>query len=269
MPELPEIASRARQMNTELRGKLISGVEVVQPKCLNLSVEEFQSALCGSSIQEVTYHGKWLFVHLNQGWLLLNLGMGGEILLVTRSSLPEKYRLILDFTDGSCLAINFWWFGFAHFVAENNLEHHKMTRKLGPNALDLNTNDLKRLFQERTGHLKSFLLDQSRIAGIGNAYVHDILFLAQLHPLRSIKSLTDSEIERLSNAIQTCLRASLEKNGAFYEVDLHGWSGSFTMEDILIGYKEGQPCPVCRTTIQKIKTGSTSSFICPVCQPLL
>lgn len=269
MPELPEVASRARQMNTELCGKLISNVEVVQPKCLNLPVEDFQSALCGSSIHEVTYRGKWLFVHLNQGWLLFNLGMGGEILLVTRSCLPQKYRLILDFADGSCLAINFWWFGYAHYVPENGLEHHKLTRKLGPNALDLDANHIKRLLQGRSGHLKSFLLDQSRIAGIGNAYIHDILFLAQLHPFRSIKSLTDSEIGKLSNAIQTCLRASLEKNGAFYELDLHGWRGSFTMDDILIGYKEGQPCPVCQTPIQKIKTGSTSSFICPVCQPLI
>ncbi|GAP11477.1 formamidopyrimidine-DNA glycosylase [Bellilinea caldifistulae] len=268
MPELPEIASRARQMNTELHGKVISSVEVIQPKCLNLPIEEFQSALCGCFIREVTYHGKWLFVHLHQGWLLLNLGMGGEILLVTRSSLPEKYRLILDFPDGSCLSINFWWFGYAHYVPENGLEHHPMIRKLGPNALDLNASDLKRLLHGRTGQLKSFLLDQSRIAGIGNAYIHDILFLAQLHPLRSIKSLTDYEIEKLSNAIQTGLRTSLEKNGAFYEVDLHGWSGSFTMDDILIGYKEGKPCPQCQTPIQKIRTGSTSSFICPVCQPL-
>lgn len=269
MPELPEIASRARQMNAELAGKVISNVEIVQPKCLNLPVEAFQTALCGSTIGEITYRGKWLFVHLDNGWLLLNLGMGGEILLLTRSSLPEKYRLLVDFQDGSCLAVNFWWFGYAHFVPEDGLPHHEMTRKLGPNALDLTAADLKRLFNSKSGRLKSVLLDQSTIAGIGNAYIHDILFLARLHPLRPVNSLTDLEIEALANAIQQGLRPSLEKNGAFYEVDLHGWRGSFTMEDILIGYKEGQPCPRCQTPIQKIKTGSTSSFICPVCQPLL
>ncbi|MFN7036063.1 MAG: Fpg/Nei family DNA glycosylase [Bellilinea sp.] len=268
MPELPEIASRAQQMNTELKGKLISRVEVVQPKCLNLPVADFQSALCGATIQEVTYRGKWLFIHLNNGWLLLNLGMGGEVLLLTRSSLPQKYRLILDFEDGSCLSVNFWWFGYAHFVPENQLYKHEMTRKLGPNALELNAAELKRILDGKAGRLKSFLLDQSKIAGIGNAYIHDILFLANLHPLRLVNSLSDEEIERLAHAIQLGLRPSLEKNGAFYEVDLHGWRGSFTMEDILIGYKEGKPCPQCRTPIQKIKTGSTSSFICPVCQPL-
>jgi formamidopyrimidine-DNA glycosylase len=62
---------------------------------------------------------------------------------------------------------------------------------------------------------------------------------------------------------------SLEKGGAFYEKDLHGVKGGFTMEDILIGYREGTPCPVCQTPIQKIKTGSTSSFVCPTCQPEL
>ncbi|MEW6504533.1 MAG: DNA-formamidopyrimidine glycosylase family protein [Chloroflexota bacterium] len=268
MPELPEIASRARQMNTELHGKVIQSVEVIQPKCLNLPVADFQAALSGCTIQEITYRGKWLFVHLTRGWLLLNLGMGGEILLVTRSSLPEKYRLMLDFTDGSCLSINFWWFGHAHYVEENGLAHHEMTRKLGPNALELNAADLKRIFNRKAGRVKSILLNQSKIAGIGNAYIHDILFLARLHPLRPVNSLTDTEIEGLADAIQRGLRPSLEKNGAFYEVDLHGWSGSFTMEDILIGYKEGQPCPQCHSPIQKIKTGSTSSFICPHCQPL-
>lgn len=269
MPELPEIASRARQMNAELPGKVICHVEAVQPKCLNLSVEEFKTAVCGSAIREVTYRGKWLFIHLNHGWLLLNLGMGGEILLLTRSSLPEKYRLIFDFEDGSCLAVNFWWFGYAHFVPEEQLSEHEMTRKLGPNALDLNATELKRILGGKSGRLKSLLLDQSKIAGIGNAYIHDILFLARLHPQRPVNSLSDEEIERLAEAIQLGLRPSLEKNGAFYEVDLHGWRGSFTMEDILIGYKEGKPCPRCQTSIQKIKTGSTSSFICPVCQPLI
>lgn len=116
--------------------------------------------------------------------------------------------------------------------------------------------------------VKQFLLNQENIAGIGNAYIHDILFLARLHPLRTLNTLSEAEIDQLAEAIQAGLRPSLEKNGAFYEVDLHGWNGSFTLDDILIGYKEGKPCPVCGAPITKIKTGSTTSFICPACQPL-
>jgi formamidopyrimidine-DNA glycosylase len=72
----------------------------------------------------------------------------------------------------------------------------------------------------------------------------------------------------LAEAIQKGLQPSIDKGGAFYELNLFGEKGDFTMEDILIGYKEEQPCPVCKTPIEKIKTGSTSSFICPNCQPL-
>ena len=116
VPELPEITLLARQMNADLVGKTIVGVEVLQPKCLNISVEAFVDALTGARLLAVTNRGKWLFAETDRGWLLLNLGMGGEILLTSRAALPEKRRLIFDFTDGACLSVNFWWFGYAHYV---------------------------------------------------------------------------------------------------------------------------------------------------------
>lgn len=268
MPELPEIAVRAKQMDAELVGRTFCGMEVLQPKSLNVPVEEFVGALQGATIRSVIYRGKWLFVETSQGWLLLNLGMGGEILLTTRSALPEKRRLIFDFDDGSCLSVNFWWLGYAHYVPVNQLHSHRMTASLGPNALDLSLADLHRTLSGQRRAIKSLLLDQSRLAGIGNAYVHDILFLARLHPMRRTDTLTDEETERLWVAIRDGLQPSLRKGGAFYEVDLHGQKGGFTMDDILVGYKEGRPCPVCGTLIQKIRTGSTSSFICPQCQAM-
>ena len=90
MPEVPEIASRARELNIALAGKTISAVEILQPKCLNVSIEEFTAGLTGAVIESAAYHGKWIQVHTTQGWLLVNLGMGGEILLVTRATMPEK-----------------------------------------------------------------------------------------------------------------------------------------------------------------------------------
>ena len=161
------------------------------------------------------------------------------------------------------MSINFWWFGYAHFADLDALGSHTMTAKLGPNALDLNEADFRALLNGQKGRVKALLLDQTKIAGIGNAYVHDILFLAKVHPLRTLSSLKESEIQALYLGVQKGLRSSLEKGGAFYEAGLHGQKGGFQMEDILIGYREGQSCPVCGTPIQKIKTGSTSSFICP------
>ena len=268
MPELPEITCRAREMRQELVGKAITGIEVLQPKCLNVAPERFVESLTGGKVEDVTHHGKWIFVETTRGYLLLNMGMGGEILVVTRDTLPEKRRLIFNFDDGTCLSINFWWFGYAHYTPSGALDTHAMTAKQGPNALDVSADELANMLNGRRGRIKSFLLDQSKISGIGNAYIHDILFLARLHPLRPINTLSDAEIEALAAAIQDGLQPSVKAGGAFYEVNLHGKPGGFTAENLLVGYREGKPCPVCGTTVEKLKTGSTASFICPRCQPL-
>jgi formamidopyrimidine-DNA glycosylase len=268
MPELPEIMSRAREMKKALVGKTIVGVEVLQPKCLNVSTKAFRKGLAGAELLDVTCRGKWLFVETTRGWLLINLGMGGEILLVKRTALPKKRRLIIDFDDGSCLTLNFWWFGYAHYVPADKLGKHAMTAKLGPNALTITSKELCDILGGRRGSVKSVLLNQARIAGIGNAYIHDILFMAGLHPLRNVQTLNEGELVALWQAIENGLRPSAEKGGAFYEVNLNGKPGRFKAKDIMIGYKEGKACPTCGTSIQKIKTGSTSTFICPSCQPL-
>ena len=132
MPELPEITVFARDMQKDVVGRTIAGVEVVQPKCLNLPEEEFAAALKGARFESVTAHGKWLKAETTLGWLLLNLGMGGEILLTGRNRLPNKYRLIFDLADGAALVVNFWWLGHAHYVTD--LAEHPMVSKLGPES---------------------------------------------------------------------------------------------------------------------------------------
>lgn len=269
MPELPEILILARQMDAALTGKAITGVEVAQPKSLNLPVTAFERALVGAEIESAEHRGKWIVVETMQGWLLINLGMGGEILLSTRSTLPEKHRVIFDFDDASCLAINFWWFGYVHFAAPTALADHEMTAKLGPNALDVTADQLRALLKGRRGQIKNYLLKQSEIAGIGNFYVHDILFEARLHPQRKASTLSAADFDALHAAIQHRLRLSLEQHGAAYEVDLYSENGGFTKDEFLVAYREGEACPVCGTPVEKIETGSTSSFICPHCQSWL
>jgi formamidopyrimidine-DNA glycosylase len=265
MPELPEIVARAREMQA-LVDKTITGIEVLQPKCLNVPVENFVASLSGAQILGVSHRGKWVVVETSQGWLLLGLGMGGEILLVTRDKLPEKWRLIFDFTDGACLAINFWWFGYAHFVGD--LAEHTMTDSLGPDAWGLTLDDFRALLRGRRGGIKSFLLNQKRIAGIGNVYVQDPLFKAGVHPLRGIDSLNEEEIEALWRALQETLQESIDLGGTYWEQNLFGGRGGWDESHLVIAYREGQPCPQCGTPIEKIKTGSTSGYICPRCQPM-
>jgi formamidopyrimidine-DNA glycosylase len=268
MPEYPEIAARAAEMNELLIGKTIVAIEILQPKCLNVPEDRFTDSLTGATLGRTTQRGKWLTTETDRGWLLLNMGMGGEILLVDRQHLPEKRRIIFDFADGGCLAVNFWWFGYAHYLPSGPLEAHEMIGKLGPNVLDVSLGQLRDMLRGQKGGVKAFLLDQSRLAGIGNAYVHDILWHARIHPLRKLNTLSDAEVEALWQGIQDGLRPSLAKGGAFYEVSLRGEKGGFRMEDVIVGYREGEPCPRCGTAITKIKTGGTSSFVCPTCQAL-
>ena len=266
MPELPEITVLARQMKTELVGKTFTSIEVLQPKCLNVSQEAFVDALTGAQLLDVAHRGKWIFVETTQGWLLLNLGMGGEILLTNRDALPEKHRLIFDFDDGACLAVNFWWFGYAHFAA--GLADHAPTAQLGPNALSLTLGQFRELLRGRRGGIKSFLLNQRRIAGIGNVYVQDPLFEAGIHPLRKINTLDDDDVTALWQALRETLQESIDLGGSAWEQDLHGKKGRWDASFFLVAYREEQPCPACGATVEKIKTGSTSGYVCPVCQPL-
>jgi formamidopyrimidine-DNA glycosylase len=268
MPELPEIACRAREMDAALPGRTIREIEVLQPKCLNVSPEVLAKALRGATIEAVSHRGKWITVETSGGLLLINLGMGGEILFVPSRNLPAKWRVRFALDKKEDLVLNFWWFGYMHYIPSGAIEDHPMIAALGPDALDVTLPQFRSLLRSRRGAVKAFLLDQSKLAGIGNAYVHDILFRAKLHPLRTIPSLSLEDVRNLHRAIRTELGRSIEKGGAFYEVGLDGKPGGFTAEDLLIGYREGKACPTCGAPVVKIKTGGTSSFLCLRCQPL-
>lgn len=272
MPELPEIAVIAKQMNQETVGKRIASVEISQPKILNMPVQEFVRTAEGKVVDSVSSKGKWLFVKLKQAYfLLINLGMGAELLYFKpKDKLPEKTQFKLTFTDKTGFTIHFWWFGYAHLVSEKNLSKHELTAKLGISVTDkaFTLDHFTKLFAGKKSAVKSFLLDQKNVAGIGNVYAQDILFKARLHPYRKISSLTDTEIGNLYHATREVLNRSIRAGGTTFEVDFYGRRGKLTIDDFLVGYKPGKPCPKCGTTIEKIRTGSTSTYLCPKCQSL-
>jgi formamidopyrimidine-DNA glycosylase len=269
MPELPEIHHLAGQMHRTLRGRKISRVEVRQPKCLNRPPRAFATLLTGKTVARVTSRGKWLFTHLNPGaTLLVSLGMGGDLLWHRPgAAVPGRYQLRIDFADRSCLTIRFWWFGYAHALPEGKLASHRMTGTLGLEPLDRSEFTLpafRELLAGRRGAIKALLMDQSRIAGIGNVYIQDILFRARLHPNRPIPRITPAEQAALFRAIRSQLAAAARRGGLAYEKDLFNRAGG--VRKFLVGYREGRPCPRCRTPVRKIRAGATASFICPRCQ---
>lgn len=268
VPELPEIVNLAKQIDETLRGKRIEKTEILQPKCLNLPPDQFEKLLKGKEIRGAYSKGKWIFLKLYPGViLLLNLGMGGEVLYFPEEkNLPQKYRLRINFHDRSLLTINFFWFGFLHAVKEKDLSGHSLTAPLGIDPLkkEFNLQNFQKLLKGKKGGIKSFLMDQKNIAGIGNVYIHDILFKAGLHPNRKIQTLKEKDIEVLFQVIKENLGKAAEVGGLVYEVDLFNSPGRF--KDFLVGYQEGKPCPNCGTPILKIRTGGTSSYLCPTCQ---
>ncbi len=273
MPELPEIRVIAAQMDKELSGKRVAEAEPRQPKNLNVPVDDFIKAIMGKTVSNVEGRGKWIFVKLEPAHLLLiNLGMYGELLYYAKGQkLPERYQFRLTFSDGSGFTIFFSWFGYVHFVAEKDAAKHKMTGKLGVDPFDDGFTFEKfdyLLTSKRRTRLKSFIMDQKNVAGVGNVYAQDTLFEAGLHPDREISTLTKQEKEGFYNSIKNVLGRSVELGGLAYEKDFYGRNGRFGASEFKVGYKEGKPCPACGTTVQKIRTGNTSTYICPKCQPL-
>ncbi len=272
MPELPEIAVIARQMKKEIVGKSITDIEIRQPKNLNIPESEFVNTVKGKIISDVSGKGKWIFIKLDSAYyMLINLGMGGDLLYCTSDhKLPEKRQFKLSFSDGTGFTIFFSWFGYIHLVPKSGLHEHRMTATLGisPTEEGFSLEFFKKLLDKKKTGVKSFLLDQKNVAGIGNVYIQDILFEARLHPNRKISTLSDKETENLYNAIRNILGRSIRMGGLAYEKDLYGHNGGFTGDEFLVGYKEGKPCPVCDARIEKIRTGGTSSYICPKCQTL-
>jgi formamidopyrimidine-DNA glycosylase len=270
--ELPELIVLGKQMNKEISGRRILEIEVANPKCLNMQLAQFKKTIIGKIIESVESKGKWIFIRLSGNYVLLfNPGMGADVIqFKAGGKLPEKYRLKFVLDDKSGFTIHVWWFCYLHLMRADKLSEHKLVGKLGVNPVDkeFTLDHFKRLLSGKRGNIKTFMLDQKNIAGIGNVYIQDMLFLSKIHPQRAISSLTDKEIDALYKSMRLVLDESIRLGGLKYEKDFYGKNGRYGPEQFRIAYKPGKPCPVCQTTIQKIKTGSTSTFICPKCQPL-
>ena len=271
--ELPEIEKLTNQMNRSLKGKKIFDIIFNGEMFLNLDVTEFAQRIRSLVIENVSYRGKLPIISLsNNESIIISTGMGADVLYYDskKQIRPGKIHINMMFDDGSGFTIRFWWFGKFHLVKTSQISDEKMVSSIAIEPFsELFTYDhFKAILHSQKTTVKAFLLDQKNIGGIGNMYVHDILFKAKLHPLMKISTINDYEIERLYNAVNEVLEFA-RKMGAFqYDLDFFGQHGEFTTEDFTIGYKEGLPCPECENIIIKIKTGSNSSYICPNCQKI-
>lgn len=270
MAELPEIVILSQQMNKELKSKEFESVDIIQEKCLNMGADEFKKQIIGKTIENIYNKGKWIFFKLSDGYtLLLNLGMGADILYYSKGKFNDEYQCRLHLSDNSGFTCKFWWFGHVELLKDNELGDHKPTKDIAISPLDSEFINayFKGICKGRAG-IKNLILNQKKIGGIGNVYVQDILFRAKIHPQTPVNTLNESQIDNLFEIIKENLQKSINMGGLIYEKDFYGKNDGFSRDDFLVAYKEGEKCPDCSAIIEKIKTGSTSSYICPECQKL-
>ena len=217
-------------------------------------------------IQSVGRRGKFVVISLDQDTLLIHLRMSGDLRVesIINSSLQKHDRFVLDFTDGFRLVFNDPRKFGRIWLAENPQE---ILGVIGPEPLDLRLTaaQFHLMLKKRKRQLKPLLLDQTFIAGLGNIYTDEALFLAHLHPLKIAASLTKEQSEELLKAIRRVLREGIRRNGASIDWVYRG--GDF-QKHFHVYQRDGQPCLKCGRTIQRILVGQRSTHFCPGCQIL-
>jgi formamidopyrimidine-DNA glycosylase len=272
MPELPEVETIVRNLRqgTEaspgLVGEIVTSGQVLWERSLAFpSVTEFTSRIRRQRIDAISRRGKYLVLHLDGATLLIHLRMSGDLLLerVNDPLLPH-HRLILEFQSGRRLAFH----DPRKFGRVWLTDHPEMVLgSLGPEPLDehFGADDLYQRLQQKHRQLKPLLLDQTFLAGVGNIYADEALFLARLHPLSFASSLSKVQATGLWSSIRQVLREGIERNGASIDWVYRG--GDF-QNYFRVYQRTAKPCYRCGAAIQRMVIGQRGTHFCPVCQPL-
>lgn len=275
VPELPEVETVKRSLEARLRTKKILGVEILYGGVIQgIEPHVFQNTIANRTIESLDRRGKYLLFHLSGGYVLvIHLRMTGQLLYVLPSFPDNKHlHLIFQLDDGYELRyVDMRKFGKIYLIPRAEISDIKGLAGLGPEPLggDFSLEKLSSVLEGRTGKIKTILLDQEVVAGIGNIYADEILFDAGLHPERRGSSLTEEETRHLYHSIREILARGIAYRGTSIRdyVDGDGRNGSF--QELLRVYgREGKLCPVCGSVIVRQKIGGRSARFCPCCQRL-
>ena len=288
MPELPEVETVARQLDPELRDRLILRLDVLDERWSRpVPPDRLGDAVSGRTIRGLGRRGKYLLLGLDhEQTLVMHLRMTGNLVLVEgervldpsegrrlyeaeRSASARHLRARFALDDGREL----WFtdprrFGEAFLIADADLDA-RFAGKLGVEPLSpaFTPEALAAMAAGRTAPLKSFLLDQSGVAGVGNIYADEALFRARLHPLSPAGSMKPEHHGALRDAVVAALEAGIENGGSSIDDYRDGRGEKGTMQDeFLVHTREGEPCPECEGEIVRIVVGGRSTYYCPSCQ---
>ena len=272
MPELPEVETVRRQLAPRVEGRTFQRVRVLDERwCMPLAPRTMERALRGRRVESLGRRGKYLVWALSgERFLLQHLRMTGN-LLYDPAERPPYTRVEIDLDDGHKLRyVDVRRFGTGQLADGRGELDAFLDGRLGlePFDPDFDGEHLRALARGSRAPVKSFLLDQKRIAGVGNIYADEALFRARIHPLRPAGRLTRAQWEALAPAIVDTLAAGIEANGASIDDfrDLDGSRGSF-QDEFLVHRHEGDPCPGCGGTVRKLVVGGRGTYVCERCQP--
>ena len=273
MPELPEVETIARSLAPRIAGRRIAAVDLVYRPLLRTGGRKALEAMRGRRIIRVRRRGKMLLVECEGGrTLVFHLKMTGQFLFAAEGTPRDKHvRLAVRFEDGrdELRFRDVRKFGFLLCLEEEPERACGELACLGPEPLEVGLPEFRAILEARKGRIKSLLLDQTRIAGIGNIYADETLFGARVHPETPASSLRAEAVERLYLAMRKILASAVEAGGSTLTDegyhDANGNAGDFQFSHKVYDRK-GEPCLVCGTPILVKRIGGRSSHFCPRCQ---
>jgi len=271
MPELPEVETVRRGLEKLILGKKISNIDIRYPKMIKTDLHEFQKEMPGQVILSMGRRGKYLLFYLSDKVLISHLRMEGKYFYYP-DQVPERKHahILIHFEDGGTLVYeDVRKFGTMELLAPKLLEAYFVTKKLGPEPTeqDFDLARLKLALKKSKKPIKSHLLDQTLVAGLGNIYVDEVLWRAKIHPFRSSNSLSSQEARKVHDETIKVLGQAVEKGGSTIRTYTNAFGEDGTMQEFHQVYdKAGQACSRCGAIIEKIQLGGRGTHFCPKCQ---
>lgn len=271
MPEIAEVETVRNTLKKRILNKKIKSVEVFYEPMIESDLESFKKNLIHESFVDIKRRGKWLIFETEHYYLLSHLRMEGKYFIKDKNEEKDKHEhVIFLFLDNTTLRYaDTRKFGRMRLILKDELENTECIKKQGlePGDKDLTADYLLEKFMNKHIPIKTALLDQTIISGLGNIYANEVLFYARINPLKSACMLTKSECKRIVEGAKEIIEEAIKMGGTTirsYTSSL-GVTGRF-QQNLKVHKKEGEPCIVCATIIKNVKVGGRSTYFCPKCQ---
>lgn len=271
MPELPEVETVRRTLENFIIGKEIRDIDIFYEKIVrNVSIDSFKNELIGKTFDKISRYGKHLIFHLGDVRLISHLRMEGKYFLRDLEDKEKHEHVIFYFTDGKTLRYHdVRKFGTMDLYHKEDVYKEGPLTKLGlePFETEMTGTVLREKLKTRQTAIKTALLDQSVIVGLGNIYVDEVLFLSGLHPEKKANKLRKKDYDIIVENSEKVLQKAIDLGGTTirsYTSSL-GITGRFQNE-LNVHLRKDESCFVCDTTIQKIKVNGRGTYLCPTCQ---